>query len=278
MSIRSKKTTLATAGASLALVAALLGAGAAVPSAAAWAAQGAPLLEQARQASPTPSTRPEGQRPGRGPGQPGNQPGNPQQRQQHHDAYLNALAGRLGLSVDQLKAAMQQSHIDLINLAVAEGRITQEQANRRIQAIQSGQFPGPMGPRGPHGPGGPGMQRPGGPGGPGMQRPGGPAGVRQGAGQELAAILGITPEELRAEFQSGKSLAQIGEAKGISRETLKAKLTEAHKARIDAAVAAGRLTAEQAQQMTQRFTANVDQLLDRTPGQRPGRPGPGRTT
>lgn len=272
MAIRSKKATLATAGASLALVAALVGTGLVAPSAQAWAAPASPLIDQVRQAGPTPVAKPERQRPMR-PGQGQGQRGNPQQRQQMHDAYLNALAGRLGLSVDQLKAAMQQSHIDLINQAVTEGKLTQEQANRRIQAIQSGQFPGPMGPGGPGGPGmrgqGPGQ---------GQRGPGMPGGPRQGmGGQEVAAILGITPQELRTELQSGKSLAQVAEAKGVSRDTLKAKLLELHKSRIDAAVAAGKLTAEQAQQMTERATANIDRMLDMTPGQRRGPRAPGAT-
>jgi polyhydroxyalkanoate synthesis regulator phasin len=194
-----------------------------------------------------------------------------QQREQMRDAYLNALAGRLGLSVDQLKAAMQQSRIDLINQAVADGKLTQEQADRRIQAIQSGQHPGGMRP-------GAGNQRPGmgqhGPG-QGQRGPGGPGGMRFGAGQEVATILGMTPQELRTELRSGKSLAQVGEAKGISRDTLKAKLLEAHQARLDAAVAAGKLTAEQAQKMTERAAANIDRMLDRTPGQRRGPQAPG---
>jgi hypothetical protein len=273
MSIRNKKVTIATAGASLALVAALVGTGVAGPSTAAWAAPSAPIVDGVRQASPTPEAKPkrERQRPARnGQGQGQGQRSNMQQRQQQHDAYLNALAGRLGLNVDQLKAAMQQSHIDLINQAVSEGKITQEQADRRIQAIQSGQHPGAMGP-------GAGNQRPGRPNagqrGPGMQSqrgPGGPGGAQMGAGQEVASILGVTPQELRTELQGGKTLAQVGEAKGISRDDLKAKLLAAHKARTDAAVAAGRLTAEQAQKMTERATANVDRMLDATPGQRRG--------
>jgi len=290
MATRSKKAALATAGASLALVAALVGTGIATPPASAWAAPSVTLIDQVRQAESTPVAKPERQRPmrpGQGQGQgPG---GNAQQRQQMHDAYMNALAGRLGLSVDQLKAAMQQSHIDLINQAVTEGKLTQEQADRRIQAIQSGQFPGPMGPGGPgmrgQGQGqGPGMRGQGprqgqgqGPG-QGQRGPGMPGGPRQGGGgQEVAAILGMTQQELRTEMQSGKSLAQVAEAKGVSRDTLKAKLLELHKTRIDAAVAAGKLTAEQAQQMTERATANIDRMLDMTPGQRRGPRAPGNT-
>jgi lambda repressor-like predicted transcriptional regulator len=98
--------------------------------------------------------------------------------------------------------------------------------------------------------------------------------MMQGGPQQIADILGMTPQDLRTELQAGKSLAQVAEAKGISRDTLKAKLLEAHKMRIDAAVAAGTLTAEQAQKMTERANAHIDQMLDRTPGQRPNPRGP----
>jgi lambda repressor-like predicted transcriptional regulator len=98
--------------------------------------------------------------------------------------------------------------------------------------------------------------------------------MAQGGPQVVADILGMTPQELRTEMQAGKTLAQVAEAKGVSRDALKAKLLESHKTRIDAAVAAGQMTAEQAQQMTERANANIDQMLDRTPGQRPGPRGP----
>jgi hypothetical protein len=263
-----KKKTVATAGASLALAAALVGVGLTSPSTAAWAASTAPGIEQVRQATPTPAPKP---------GRPSAKPGSAdrqQQRGQMQQAYLNALAGRLGVSADQLQEAMKQARIDLINQAVSEGKLDQERANRMIQAIQSGQGPGmpgagqgprergPQGPRGGQGPqGGPGQQG---------QRPGGP-GMMGPGGQVITDALGMTQQELRAELQAGKSLAQVAEAKGVSRDTLKAKLLEAHKARIDAAVAAGRMTAEQAQKANERINANIDQMLDRVPGQRPQR-------
>jgi polyhydroxyalkanoate synthesis regulator phasin len=258
---------IATAGASLALVATMVGASLTTASASAWAASTAPGIEGLRQASPSPEPKPKpGARDQRQRG------GSMQQRGQMHQAYLNALAGRLGLTAEQLDAAMKQARIDLVNQAVAEGRLTQEQANRMIQAIQSGQGPGQPGAnqRGQR------PQRPGqgqrGPQGPGQRGPGMP-----GPGQAIADLLGVTPQELRTEFQAGKSLAQIAEAKGVSRDTLKAKILETHKARIDAAVAAGRMTAEQAQRATERISANVDRMLDATPGQRrpPRAPGGG---
>lgn len=259
MTIRSKKGTLAAAGASLALVATMVGASLTTASASAWAASATPGLEDVRQADPQPSPAPKPNRGGQGHGE--QRPGmNMQQREATHQAYLNALAGRLGISVDQLTAAMKQSRIDLINQAVSEGKLTQEQANRMIQAVQDGRGPGHpgMGQRG---------QRP------GQQGQGQPG---RGGPQVVADLLGMTPEQLRTELQSGKSLAQVAEAKGVSRDTLKAKILEAQKARLDAAVAAGRITAEQAQQRSSHMSANIDRMLDATPGQRRG-PQPART-
>src|SRR3954467_8489955 len=92
MTHRSKKTKIAAAGASLALVAAMVGTGLTTASTSAWAASTAPGLEQVRQATPSPAPNPgrggQGERPGAG---------NMQQREQMQQAYLNALAGRLGL-------------------------------------------------------------------------------------------------------------------------------------------------------------------------------------
>lgn len=285
MTTQNTKSRLVTAGASLAIIAAVAGAGFALPSDAAWAATSPAAVTQLQQdAAPTPAPKPgrNGEQRQRGP-----QAGNHQQREQMHQAFQSALAGRLGVTTDQLQEAHKLARIDLINQALAEGKIDQAQADRMIQSVQNGRGPNQpgmgqpgqrpgMGQRGQGQQGNqPGMgQRGQNHQGPRNGGPGGPAGMAQGGPQAVAAILGITPQELRTEMQAGKTLAQVAEAKGISRDTLKAKLLEAHKTRIDAAVAAGKLTAEQAQTMTERATANIDQMLDRTPGQRPGPRGP----
>jgi hypothetical protein len=266
MSLRNSKKTLATAGASLALVATMVGVGLTSPSTAAWAAPAAPGIEHLMQAPATPGPRP-GQQ---GQGQRGQFM---QQHQQMEQAYQNALAGRLGISVDQLNAAMKQARIDTINQAVAAGKITQDQANQRIQAIQSGQRMGPQNGQGQQGQGQNGQGRPGF-GQRGQGGPGGPGGMRDGGG-ELATILGITPDQLRTEFQAGKTIAQIGQEKGISRDQLKSKILDARKARLDGAVKAGRITADQEQQIMTRMTANIDRMLDMTPGQRQPRQNTG---
>jgi hypothetical protein len=100
-----------------------------------------------------------------------------QQRQAAEQKYIDALAKNLGVSPDTLKSALAQTRTDMqaqrvteIQQAVADGKLTQEQADQMIQRMQAG--PGGMG-----GPGfGPGM------GGPGGMR-GGPGGPNGGQGR-----------------------------------------------------------------------------------------------
>jgi len=99
-----------------------------------------------------------------------------QQREAAQQRYIDALAKNLGLDSSTVKAALEQTQKDMqaqrvteIQQAVADGKLTQEQADQMIQRMQQG-GPGPM-------MGGPGM------GGPGMGGPGGPDGGRgPGAG------------------------------------------------------------------------------------------------
>ncbi len=73
--------------------------------------------------------------------------GDPQQRQQMREQFRNTLAQKLGVSPERLTQAFRETRIDMINAAVRAGRLTQEQADRIIQRINSGQQPGPRGPR-----------------------------------------------------------------------------------------------------------------------------------
>jgi len=65
----------------------------------------------------------------------------------------------------------------------------------------------------------------------------------------LYSALKLTPEELNAQLASGKTLAQIAEAQGVSQEQLAQALESAVKAGLDKAVADKVLTQEQADWM-----------------------------
>ena len=88
------------------------------------------------------------------------------------------------------------------------------------------------------------------------QRPAGPLAV-------AAQYLQLTPRALRAELHGGTSLAQVATTRGKSVEGLKQALLGALKARLDAHVAAGKLSAERAQQRLARAPAHVDRLVNR---------------
>ena len=83
-------------------------------------------------------------------------------------------------------------------------------------------------------------------------------------GAAVAAYLGLTPAEVRAQLREGKSLAQVATAQGKSVDGLKKAILDAAKARLDKAVAAGRLSATLEQKVLDRLQAHVDELVNRT--------------
>jgi hypothetical protein len=78
-----------------------------------------------------------------------------------------------------------------------------------------------------------------------------------------AAYIGIKPKALAAELK-GKSLAQVATAHGKTAAGLKAALEAPFKARLDKAVAAGRISSAEAQARLARISARLDRLIGRT--------------
>ncbi len=101
-------------------------------------------------------------------------------------------------------------------------------------------------------------------------------------GNPLAAAstyLGISEADLRTKLQAGQNLGQIAAATaGKSRDGLIAALVADETAKIDAAVKAGTLTADQATQLKANLTAHITAEVDSTRPAGPGfgGPGPGR--
>ena len=77
----------------------------------------------------------------------------------------------------------------------------------------------------------------------------------------LASALKLTPEELNAQLASGKTLAQIAEAQGVSQEQLSKSLEASVKAGLDKAVTDRLLTQEQADWMFSQMSGNWDWML-----------------
>jgi predicted DNA-binding protein (UPF0251 family) len=85
-----------------------------------------------------------------------------------------------------------------------------------------------------------------------------------GNSETAASILGITSEELQAERLAGKSLATIAASKGISGETLIAKLLDARKATVAQLLADGKITQAQADYMQSNMAEHVRTMVERT--------------
>ena len=92
---------------------------------------------------------------------------------------------------------------------------------------------------------------------------GGPRGRIGVALDEAAKALGIDLDELRTELQSGKTLAEIATAHGVDVQKVIDALTTDAKAKLDAAVTAGRITREQADSRLAEMTSRLEDLVNR---------------
>lgn len=93
----------------------------------------------------------------------------------------------------------------------------------------------------------------------------------------LAEKLGLTSDELYAEVNNGKTIAQIAEEKGISRADLVSALETAHQESLAQAVSDGVLTQAQADTILAQMSGRYEWMLDNMGGGRiSGAPyGPG---
>ncbi|HEY5639729.1 MAG TPA: hypothetical protein VIW01_06725 [Dehalococcoidia bacterium] len=173
------------------------------------------------------------------------------------DHYVEVLAGNLGISVEELEAALTQSHIDLINEKVADGTLSEEDAAEIIERIESGEgrlFP-PFGPRHP-----------------GHHPP-----FHRLFGLILgnsAEVLDMEVEALKEELHDGNSLADVAAAQGMEVETFKAELLAAIEADLDAKVAEGEISQETADAILAKITESIDRIVEKVPGE--DGPGDGR--
>ena len=107
---------------------------------------------------------------------------------------------------------------------------------------------------------------------------GGPAvsvGLQGDLHEEIAAFLGITPQELLTLHQGGKTIADIVKERGMDVNKLEARLIETRNAATDQALKDGRILAQQATQMKSRTPAVVTAALTREGGAGAGFSGNG---
>ena len=76
--------------------------------------------------------------------------------------------------------------------------------------------------------------------------------------ETAAKALGLTPDELTAEFQAGKTLAQVAKERGVELADVQTALLDARKTALDKAVADGSITQEQADWMLDHMQQRLD--------------------
>lgn len=183
--------------------------------------------------------------------------------QEESQAVIDDAAERLGVEPGELSDALRAALESRVDAAVEAGRLTEAQGETLKERI--GETPLLFGGLGAHGPG---LGHFGHPGHPGHL-------------DAAAAYLGIDEAELHEQLADGKTLAEIATAEGKSVEGLVQALVKAAEDRIDDAVADGRLTQAQADELAEdlheRMTDLVNgELPERGFGHRfGGRGGPG---
>ena len=132
-----------------------------------------------------------------------------------------ALADALGITVEELATAKETAHETLIQQAVEDGKITQEQAD----AILSGE---------------------------GLRSVLKDVFNKDDMQTAVANALGLSVEELEAAYAEGKSIKDIAEEQGVELSDVQEAVQAAHEAAIQQAVEDGLITQEQADQLQNR--------------------------
>jgi ribosomal protein S20 len=148
----------------------------------------------------------------------------------YFEQVRDLIASKLGVDRETLDAIEKEAHQEVIEQAVEDGVLTQDQADRMLSRLEDGFGFGRMGHLG---------GRRGG-------WMGGFKGCPPGNHEWLAEQLGMTVDELQAELEAGKTIAELAEEKGVD---LEAAQIEAMKERIQQAVEDGTISQKQADWM-----------------------------
>jgi len=172
-------------------------------------------------------------------------------RERVHEAIANAL----GVSVDEYDVAVDEAHDQVLDEAVAEGVLTQEQADAIKERQELGYGPG-MGMRGGfYGPRGGAFDR------------GGMRGWMGGPENSLVAVaaehLGMTVEDLVTALEDGETtIADLATAQGVDPQTIADEYIAGRSELLAQAVTDGRITQEQADLMLEHMEEEVVEHLN----------------
>ena len=172
---------------------------------------------------------------------------------QFRDKLHEAIAGILGITTDEYDSAVDSAREQVLDEAVTEGWMTQDQADRMRERADEGwgdgfgegMVPGGHGRRG-------GMD--------GMSRD------FDGTQSTLLTIaaeqLGTTVEDLVTQLQDGNTIAGLAEAQGVDTQDIADAYLENYATKLDEAVANERMTQEQADTMLEQAAESVQERME----------------
>ncbi len=158
--------------------------------------------------------------------------------------FVARLAEKLGITEEELQTAIDETQLDMVDDAVANDKLTEDQANRLRDRIESGEGLFPFGGFGK---------------GFALGRGLGYLSVRL---DDVADFLGMDTSDLRDALAGGQTLAEVAEAQGKSADDLKAHLLSQVEDRVAQAVDNGSITQEQADSILANAPDRIDELIN----------------
>jgi len=174
---------------------------------------------------------------------------------QFRDRLHEAIAGILGITVDEYDSAVDTARGQVLDEAVTEGWMTQDQADRMLERAEEGYLEGF----------GRGM-RPGGHGRGGMMDLEGGLRGFDATHSTLLTIaaeqLGTTVEDLVTQLEDGNTIAGLADAQGVDTQDIADAYLANYADKLDEAVANQRITQEQADSMLEEAAVSVQERME----------------
>ena len=158
-------------------------------------------------------------------------------------SFIDRLAEKLGMTPDELETTIKETQTEVIDDAVADGRLTEEQSEALKERVESG----------------PGLFR---------TMPARPAFGMHAFGHldiglaTIASELGMTTEELRDELAAGATLNDVITEHGSTVEEIVTALVAEAEAELGEAVANGNLTQEQADRILENLPERLTEMIE----------------
>jgi uncharacterized protein YidB (DUF937 family) len=158
------------------------------------------------------------------------------------DKFIAKTAEKLGISTEELTTAMSNAQFDLIDEAVANGKLTADEAAKLKARVNEY---GPLSVLG-------------------LRQGKGAEGVCRGSKLVVGAaadVLQMDRADIVSAVRSGQSLAEIAQSKGMSVEDFKAAVLQSVKSKLDAKGVDGTITQEQADRAYTAIQGKIDQIV-----------------